>query len=165
MKKRDTRYRFRKLGTQALEKVLKKHDPWCKMHTWEKLCTCGRNQAIAELRVLQRGIQEVQGKETFMLWLQRQSKADPRYAVTEAELKQMVTEYRLSKYLERLLSERPEVSLKSLLVSQKVQENVSGLLQALTEDLEQPMTMHAECDVRKGRRRVWVTIDPKVRKV
>lgn len=50
------RYRRRRLGTKALEKVLRHHDPWCSTHTVEGngRCSCGRNQAIAELRVLVR---------------------------------------------------------------------------------------------------------------
>lgn len=55
---RDTRYRRRKLGTQALEKILRRHDRWCTHYTvmGNGRCSCGRNQAIAELRVLQRRI-------------------------------------------------------------------------------------------------------------
>lgn len=56
------RYRRRKLGTKALEKVLRKHDRWCTIHTMmgNGRCSCGRNQAIAELRVLIRKISKLE---------------------------------------------------------------------------------------------------------
>lgn len=52
----------RRLATEALNKILAHHDRFCKMHTWERRCTCGRNQAIAELRVLLKTLQVAEGK-------------------------------------------------------------------------------------------------------
>jgi hypothetical protein len=44
----------RKLGTKAIEKVLRYHARTCHhfIFSGDRKCTCGRNQAIAELRVL-----------------------------------------------------------------------------------------------------------------
>lgn len=61
--------RRRKLTTKALEKRLSKHDRFCGYYQFSgsRRCTCGRNQAIAELRVLLKRLEKAEERQLSFL--------------------------------------------------------------------------------------------------
>lgn len=85
-----------------------------------------------------------------------------RFSWTREHNRQAKVECRLAEYLTRLLNERPEVSLRALLVSRKVQARIGEEMHDLMEVLGKEVTLGCESDrLPDGKRRVWVTIDPK----
>lgn len=89
-------------------------------------------------------------------------KADPRFAWTVKDNKIGQAEFKLATYLTKLLNERPELSLNALLMSDKVKENVGGILSDLRKEVR-ATEVNAPTEVirENGRRRVVVTIETK----
>jgi hypothetical protein len=59
-------HRHKPLGTKALMKVLRYHDSFCTIHTLAQFgrCSCGRNQALAELALLLRQLTPIKETQT-----------------------------------------------------------------------------------------------------